>query len=55
MFGIWCLRQKRAIFRQIFAFLKAHSEATQLKKGEKVAEKSRFLAKRPNPKHALNG
>jgi hypothetical protein len=38
MFGIWCLRQKRAIFRQFFAFLKAHSGATQLKKGEKLAE-----------------
>jgi hypothetical protein len=54
MFGIWCLRQKRAIFRQFFAFLMAHSGATQLKKGGKMAEKSRFLAKRPNPKHALS-
>jgi hypothetical protein len=47
------LRQKRAIFRQFFAFLMAHSGATQLKKGGKMAEKSLFLAKRPNPKHAL--
>jgi len=40
--GIWCLRQKRAIFRQFFEFLKAHRGATQPKKGKKMAEKSRF-------------
>jgi hypothetical protein len=33
--------------------LKAHSSATQLKKGEKMAKKSRFLAKQPNRKQAL--
>jgi hypothetical protein len=43
------LEAKRAIFRQFFAFLMAHSG----EKGGKMAEKSRFLAKRPNPKHAL--
>jgi hypothetical protein len=47
------LRQKRAIFCQFFSFLKAHSSATQLKKGEKMAKKSRFLAKQPNRKQAL--
>jgi hypothetical protein len=47
------LRQKRAIFCQFFSFLKAHSSATQLKKGEKMAKKSRFLAKQPNCKQAL--
>jgi hypothetical protein len=36
------LSQKRAIFRQFFTFLKAHSGATQLKKDEKMAEKSLF-------------
>jgi hypothetical protein len=54
LFAIWCLRQKRAIFCQFFSFLKAHSSATQLKKGEKMAKKSRFLAKQPNRKQALN-
>jgi hypothetical protein len=39
---IWYLSQKRAIFRQFFTFLKAHSRATQLKKDEKMAEKSLF-------------
>jgi hypothetical protein len=34
--------------------LKAHSSATQLKKGEKMAKKSRFLAKQPNRKQALS-
>jgi hypothetical protein len=42
LFAIWCLSQKRAIFRQFFTFLKAHSGATQLKKDEKMAEKSLF-------------
>jgi hypothetical protein len=32
------LRQKRAIFRQIFSFLKEDSSAIQLKKGKKMAE-----------------
>ncbi len=45
MIAIWCLWQKRAIFRQFFSFLKAHSSATQLKKAKKMAGKSRFLAK----------
>jgi hypothetical protein len=54
LFAIWCLRQKRAIFCQFFSFLKAHSSATQLKKGEKMAKKSRFLAKQPNRKQALS-
>jgi hypothetical protein len=39
------LRQRRAIFCQFFAFLKAHSGAMQLEKGGKMAEKSRFLTK----------
>jgi hypothetical protein len=36
------LSQKRAVFRQFLTFLKAHSGATQLKKDEKMAEKSLF-------------
>jgi hypothetical protein len=42
MYRIFCRSQKQAYFLSVFVFLKAHSGATQLKKGEKWRKINRF-------------
>lgn len=54
MFGNFCWRQKRGLFSSVLAFLKAHSGATCLKKGEEWRKKNRFGASKKFPNTLLS-